>query len=96
MTTTHTPAALVALADEYARAYEDKRGIFDLEGVKSPAGRVMAGRVAQCLYVIQDVALPSSVYAHNRININKYKGFMQAKDGTDCPCWSAVQHEGGR
>lgn len=62
---------------------------FDLEGVKSPAGRVMSGRVARCLYVIPETVLPSSVYEHSRRDMNKSKRYMQAKDGTDCPCWAA-------
>jgi hypothetical protein len=61
---------------------------FDLEGVKSPSGRVQSGRVARCLYVIPGVVLPSSVDARARRDLNLSKRYMQAADGTDCLCWS--------
>jgi hypothetical protein len=64
---------------------------FDLEGVKSPSGRVMSFRVSRCLYVIPEVVLPSSVRFDARRNLNNSKGYMQAAEGVDCPCWSATK-----
>ena len=66
---------------------------YDLANVKSPTGRVMSDRVAECLFVVPLMSLPDSITTNYRFAINFTRRFMSPTNGTSCPCWSELKEE---